>query len=623
MFKRSIAIFFILMTVGLSQETLDIKNLPLSSASSQLQDSIDALKILNNQLKVNDKINEELVYEQKKEIFEDILELIINEKNAQLKRIELKSEQEKLSSKMSANESYGYDVAFIRDEIEYTTISNQILFYEAMNQIIKLRKGYITNNGLRKYIQSVKKRIKNDTLLTKFQEYYEKSKNIDAPIYDDLRLNYETYTTDVLTFTEVLNYLYHNSKKIEKSNFLISRFNISFWVNAINDYKPIENMNIYLNYYLSVDMGRILVAMFFFILINSLRLFVMPIIITFIKKRQKGHSHKESNIQLQNYLTNSFTKPIKLYLLIFSFELFIQIVHNGQFDLIKAETFFNIIYIINTGYLIYKLFDEWVDIYAETFFENHTTTRKEMVSFMLNIFKFILFLVITLFILTELDFDVKAILASLGIGGIAIALAAKETLSNLFSSVNLMMDNSFNQGDWIVTDKYEGTVIEIKMRTTTIRTFDNALVTIPNSELANTSIKNWSKRVLGRRIKMNIGVTYESNLEDIKNAIKDIEQMLQTHPEIATKKSDIVNERIKNLKLAKKEDFYGIKRDLMVYLDEFNDSSIDILVYCFSKTTNWVEWLEVKEDVLFKIAQIIRNNNLEFAYPTQVNYIKR
>lgn len=617
------AIFFILMTVGFSQETLDIKNLPLSSASSQLQDSIDALKILNNQLKVNDKINEELVYEQKKEIFEDILELIINEKNAQLKRIELKSEQEKLSSKMSANESYGYDVAFIRDEIEYTTISNQILFYEAMNQIIKLRKGYITNNGLRKYIQSIKKRIKNDTLLTKFQEYYEKSKNIDAPIYDDLRLNYETYTTDVLTFTEVLNYLYHNSKKIEKSNFLISRFNISFWVNAINDYKPIENMNIYLNYYLSVDMGRILVAMFFFILINSLRLFVMPIIIAFIKKRQKGHSHKESNIQLQNYLTNSFTKPIKLYLLIFSFELFIQIVHNGQFDLIKAETFFNIIYIINTGYLIYKLFDEWVDIYAETFFENHTTTRKEMVSFMLNIFKFILFLVITLFILTELDFDVKAILASLGIGGIAIALAAKETLSNLFSSVNLMMDNSFNQGDWIVTDKYEGTVIEIKMRTTTIRTFDNALVTIPNSELANTSIKNWSKRVLGRRIKMSIGVTYESNLEDIKNALKDIEQMLQTHPEIATKKSDIVNERIKNLKLAKKEDFYGIKRDLMVYLDEFNDSSIDILVYCFSKTTNWVEWLEVKEDVLFKIVQIIRNNNLEFAYPTQVNYIKR
>lgn len=618
-----IILFFVHITQVSANESLEYEELSLNHPSAHLYDKIEALKILNDQLKVNDKINEELVYEQKVEIFEDILTFIVNEKSSLVKKRELKQQLEKLSTKMSANESYGYDIAYIRDQIEYTTIGNQILFYDAINHIITLRKGYITAKGLQKYIDAIKKKIKNVKLQQTFLEYYEKNRNLDAQIYTHLRQNYDVYTTDLVTFTEVMNYLSHNSKKIEKSNFIIRRLNISYWVNTINTYKMVEEVNIYMNYYLMVDTGRVIVGLLFFIAINSLRLFILPLLLAFIQKQQKGHSHKEKNMLLQNYLTASFIKPIKLYLLIFSFELFSQIIHDGQFDLIKVETFFSIVYIINTGYLIYKLFDEWVNIYAETFFEHHTTIRKEMVSFLLNILKFVLFLIIMLFILTKLDFDVKAILASLGIGGIAIALAAKETLSNLFSSVNLMLDNSFNQGDWIVTDKYEGTVIEIKMRTTTIRTFDNALVTIPNSELANSSIKNWSKRVLGRRISMHIGVTYESNLDDIRQALKDIEAMLQNHPEIATKKSDVVNERIKNLKLTKKEDFYGIKRDLMVYLDRLNDSSIDILVYCFSKTTNWVEWLEVKEDILFKVAEIIKANNLEFAYPTQVNYIKR
>ncbi|PIF03143.1 MAG: hypothetical protein CSA86_06235 [Arcobacter sp.] len=184
-----------------------------------------------------------------------------------------------------------------------------------------------------------------------------------------------------------------------------------------------------------------------------------------------------------------------------------------------------------------------------------------------------------------------------------------------------MTDNSFSQGDWIKTNSVEGTVVDIRMRTTRIRTFDNGMITIPNSQLANTPIINWSKRKFGRRIKMSIGITYESKMSDIKKLKDDIDQMLRAHKNIATS----VNINIKKGKafeITKKEDLLGIKNTLLVYIDELAGSSINILVYCFSKSPVWEDWLDTKEDVILKIAKLVEKNNCEFAYPTQAITIK-
>ena len=163
--------------------------------------------------------------------------------------------------------------------------------------------------------------------------------------------------------------------------------------------------------------------------------------------------------------------------------------------------------------------------------------EKEMIAFILKIIKIILVLLVILFLFTQLGIDIKAIAASLGVGGIAIALASKDTLANFFGSLNIMTDNSFSQGDWIRTSEIEGTVVDIRMRTTRIRTFDNAMITVPNSQLANTHIMNWSKRKIGRRIKMSVGITYESKMEDIVKLKDAIYEMLNTHPDIATNKT--------------------------------------------------------------------------------------
>ena len=116
---------------------------------------------------------------------------------------------------------------------------------------------------------------------------------------------------------------------------------------------------------------------------------------------------------------------------------------------------------------------------------------------------------------------------------------------------------------------------------------------------------------------MYIGVTYESNMGDIRQALEDIKQMLAEHPEIASPKEKHLSNYARD-KFLSQEDLHGVKSTQLVFLDRYNDFSIDILIYCFSKTVNWETWLEVKQDVLFKIAEILEKNNLSFAYPTNV-----
>jgi MscS family membrane protein len=130
---------------------------------------------------------------------------------------------------------------------------------------------------------------------------------------------------------------------------------------------------------------------------------------------------------------------------------------------------------------------------------------------------------------------------------------------------------------------------------------------MPNSLVSTASVLNWNRRSVGRRIKMHIGVTYESNMDDIRQALEDIKTMLADHSGIASPKENHSSKKARN-KILSLEDTHGIKSTQLVFMDRYNDFSIDILIYCFSKTVNWAAWLEVKQDVMFKIADILENN---------------
>ncbi|MEA2018532.1 MAG: mechanosensitive ion channel family protein [Campylobacterota bacterium] len=221
----------------------------------------------------------------------------------------------------------------------------------------------------------------------------------------------------------------------------------------------------------------------------------------------------------------------------------------------------------------------------------------DVANFLIKSIRFFIFLVGFIAVLQEWGYNISGFLASLGLVGMAFALAAKDTASNLFGSLVIFTDKPFRIGDWIKTPVVEGTIESVGIRSTRVRTFAQALVTVPNGILANSAILNWSK--MGkRRIKMNVGLTYDTPASTIESIIKDIKEMLQNHEEI--------------------------NQDVMhIYFSKFDDSSLNIFCYYFTNTTAWGEFMKVREDTYFQIMKIVEANGSSFAFPTQTLHIEK
>ena len=200
--------------------------------------------------------------------------------------------------------------------------------------------------------------------------------------------------------------------------------------------------------------------------------------------------------------------------------------------------------------------------------------------------------------LQSLGFNISAILAFGGIGGIAVGFAAKDLLANFFGGLMIYMDRPFSVGDWIRSPdrNIEGTVEKIGWRLTLIRTFDKRPLYIPNSMFASISVENPS-RMTHRRIYETIGVRYDDS-QLLPVIISDVKEMLLNHPEI------------------------DATQTLMVNFNEFAASSLDFFIYTFTKTTNWIKFHEVKQDVLFKITEIVEKHGAEMAFPTSTIHIE-
>ncbi len=223
---------------------------------------------------------------------------------------------------------------------------------------------------------------------------------------------------------------------------------------------------------------------------------------------------------------------------------------------------------------------------------------KEIGDFVIAILKILISGVGLGAILQVWGINVTALIASLGIGGLAFALAAKDTAANLFGSFSLLADKSIRIGEWIEVNGVEGTVENIGMRTTKIRSFEKSLITVPNHIVANNPIENFSRRGV-RRIKMHIGLTYATNSGQIIQITDAIKKMLQSHEGISQKDS------------------------LMVNFDSFGESTLNIFIYTFTNTANWTKYLDIREDIHLKIMKIVEENGSSFAFPSQSIYVEQ
>ena len=201
--------------------------------------------------------------------------------------------------------------------------------------------------------------------------------------------------------------------------------------------------------------------------------------------------------------------------------------------------------------------------------------------------------IIALSVIQTLGVSISGVLAFGGMGGLIVGMAAKDLLSNLFGAAMVYMDKPFKVGDWIRSpDKsIEGTVEEIGWRVTRIRTFDKRPIYVPNSLFTHIVVENPS-RMSNRRIKETFGLRYK-DIGQVEVIIEKVREMLQRHPDIDQTQTLIVNFNL------------------------FNNSTLDFFIYTFTKTTNWVLFHEIKQDVLLKIANIVAENDAGFAFPTR------
>ncbi len=202
-----------------------------------------------------------------------------------------------------------------------------------------------------------------------------------------------------------------------------------------------------------------------------------------------------------------------------------------------------------------------------------------------------------LVVLQTLGFSISGVLAFGGIGGVAVGFAAKDLLANFFGGLTIYLDRPFAVGDWIRSPDrdIEGTVEQIGWRLTRIRTFDKRPLYVPNSTFTTIAVENPS-RMLNRRIYETIGIRYDDagKMGTIVDKVKD---MLTNHPEIDTRQTMIVN------------------------FNAFAPSSLDFFIYTFTKTTDWVYYHEVKQDVMLKIVDIIEKEGAECAFPTSTIHL--
>ena len=210
-----------------------------------------------------------------------------------------------------------------------------------------------------------------------------------------------------------------------------------------------------------------------------------------------------------------------------------------------------------------------------------------------------LFIIIIGFVFSadNLDVDVTSLLAGLGIGGLAFALAAKDLLGNLFGSLTVLLDRPFQIGDWVVIGDVEGSVEEVGFRSTRIRTFYNSLITLPNALLTTSKVDNMGARRY-RRMKTMLGLTYDTPPEKIDAFCAGIRELIQLHPYM-------------------RKDYY------QVYFNQYSAASLDILVYVFWQTPDWNTELRERHRFLLDILRLAKQLDVEFAYPTQTLYLKQ
>lgn len=352
-----------------------------------------------------------------------------------------------------------------------------------------------------------------------------------------------------------------------------------------------DKINEIINYLKNIDINNIitiLIAILIFLLLklfsNILSLFIVKLFN--LKEKNKNKIKQKSIFKILNI----FFPILGAYLGI----LFLNLPEN---IVIVVNKVFKILVIFLTSLAIAKSITTDCGIFNQL---NNKLGRKKddtFLNFLIKLIRCIIYIIACFIIVSELGYDLNGILAGLGLSGVVIALAAQDTAKNIFGGIVILWDKPFKIGDWIETTNFEGVVEDITFRSTRIRTFENSIVTIPNSTISNESLINWSK-MKKRRYKENFEIEFSTPLKKLCDTQNKIIKMLEEHPRV-------LNDYI------------------IVKFDKVTENGYNILINVYTDALTYQDYLTTSENINYKIMDILNKEKVELAYPSQTVYLKK
>ena len=340
-----------------------------------------------------------------------------------------------------------------------------------------------------------------------------------------------------------------------------------------------------------IDLGRIVVAL----LILAAFLLVRRLLARFLVSRMRAFA-KRTQFRLDDEIVEALQDPLTLIPVVLGVFIATEyLALSGRLEVFSDQFVRSLV-----AYLLFWILVRLVRPLSFLLGKLEDVFSTAIVDWLVRIIRVALILIGGATILEIWGIKVGPILAGLGLFGVAVALGAQDLFKNLISGLLIIAERRFAPGDWVCVDGIvEGTVETMGFRSTLIRRFDKAPVYVPNAKLSDNAVTNFSS-MTHRRIYWMIGVEYRTTVEQLREIRDGIEQYVLNSedfakpPEVAT----------------------------FVRIDKFSDSSIDIMLYWFTKTTVWGEWLAIKEQLAYKIKEIVETAGTSFAFPSQSVYVE-
>lgn len=350
---------------------------------------------------------------------------------------------------------------------------------------------------------------------------------------------------------------------------------------------------------LNVSLYRLAVSLIALVIFMILRIIITKIVIRF-----SYYFADKTKTDFDDKIVESFEKPIGFFITVGGLYFILEYLFDPQYAIntpfIKLKTlshFLRASFMFTIGWGIYNLVGVREILTRILGFRMKIDENSILFPLLSKFLRIGIVLLTFGAIAAEFEYDMNGFVTGLGISGLAIALATQDSLANLFGGVTLLIDKPFKIGDWVKFSDIEGIIEDIGLRSIRVRTFEKALVTVPNSKLTNEAIVNFSRRGI-RRVTFNLGVTYSTSNDKLQDTVIEIEKLLKNHPQVD-------------------------KETIVVRFNNFGDSSLDIFILFFTNTSDYEEYLHIKQDINFKILELVTNMGVDIAFPSKTIYIEK